>query len=230
MSSEGLPSWGHQLRPIQRPDWLVLILVSPSGAGKTTQKNRLLGAFPELRFSVSHTTRRPRPTEAHGREYYFVARGEFEAMVSGGAFAEHAEVHGNLYGTSLGELGARPTGQCGVVLDVDYQGARQIRAHVPDAVTVFVLPPSFEELERRLRGRADEGEDSIRLRLAYARRELEHYPIADYLVVNDDLERASGDLASIVRAERCRRRKTARLAETLLREDAGPKGAAKVGA
>src|SRR4051812_26991801 len=168
-------------------DFLLLIVSSPSGAGKTTLCNRLRGEFPDLRFSVSHTTRRPRPTEVDGREYHFVDRALFEAMARAGAFAEWAEVHGNLYGTSMAEIDAARATHRGVVFDIDYQGARQLLACLPDAVTVFILPPSMEELERRLRGRADESEESIRQRLANARLEIEHYGFFDYLIVNDDV-------------------------------------------
>ena len=198
-------------------DWLVLILSSPSGAGKTTLKNRLLSAFPDLRFSVSHTTRKPRPTEQDGREYHFVDRAGFEAMIEADAFAEYAEVHGNLYGTSLREIEAARSTHRGVVFDIDHQGARQMLARVPDAVTVFILPPSFWELERRLRTRADESDESIRRRLANARLEVTHYGLFDYLLTNDDLEAASARLSAIVLAERCRRGRVSPSAERLIR-------------
>lgn len=197
-------------------DWLLLILSSPSGAGKTTLKNRLLAEFKDLRFSVSHTTRKARVSEANGREYHFVDRGQFEAMIENGAFAEHAEVHGNLYGTSFAEIELARSSHNGVVFDIDYQGARQILARLPEAVTVFLLPPSLPELERRLRGRADEPEDSIRRRLSNAQREIEHYGFFDYVIVNDDLERAMDKLRAVVLAERCRRLRLAPLAESLL--------------
>lgn len=199
-------------------EWLLLILSSPSGAGKTTLKNRLLAEFKDLRFSVSHTTRKPRPTEANGREYHFVDRAQFEAMIENGAFAEHAEVHGNLYGTSFAEIELARASHNGVVFDIDYQGARQIVARRPEAVTVFLLPPSIPELERRLRGRADEAEDSIRRRLANAQREIEHYGFFDYVIVNDSIELAMDKLRAVVLAERCRRLRLAPLAESMLAE------------
>jgi guanylate kinase len=124
-------------------DFLLLILSSPSGAGKTTLKSRILTAHVELRFSVSHTTRRPRQSEVDGREYHFVDRTRFEAMTKRGEFAEWAEVHGNLYGTSLYEIEVARAGHRGVVFDIDHQGARQIKAKMPDAVWVFLLPPSI---------------------------------------------------------------------------------------
>ena len=202
-------------RPVE-DEFLLIILSSPSGAGKTTLKNRLLSAHPELRFSVSHTTRKPRPTEKDGREYHFVDRGQFEAMIAAGAFAEWAEVHGNLYGTSLAEIEVARVAHRGVVFDIDYQGARQIKAKLPSAVGVFILPPSMPELERRLRARATEEEHSLRTRLAAARREIEHYGFCDYVVVNDDATEAAARLEAIVLAERSRRWRTALVAERLL--------------
>jgi guanylate kinase len=197
-------------------DFLLLILSSPSGAGKTTLKNRLLAAHPELRFSVSHTTRRPRTNEQDGREYHFVDRASFEAMARDEAFAEWAEVHGNLYGTSLAEIEAARSSHRGVVFDIDYQGARQIKAKVPGAVGVFILPPSMRELERRLRSRATDDEDSMRRRLAAARLEIEHYGFFDYLIVNQSVEESAARLDAIVLAERSRRALNAPLAERLL--------------
>jgi guanylate kinase len=200
-------------------DLLLLIVCSPSGAGKTTLTRRLLAELPGLTFSVSHTTRRARATEVHGKDYHFIARDAFEAMVARGEFAEWAEVHGNLYGTSSAEIErARHEGKRGVVFDVDYQGARQIKTKYKDAVGVFILPPSLAELERRLRGRASEDEETIRRRFAKALVEIEHYPLLDYLIVNDDLHRAGGDLLGVVRAELCRRWRVAPVAEQLLRE------------
>lgn len=198
-------------------DWLLLIICSPSGAGKTTLKNRLLGDRADLRFSVSHTTRAKRPHEVDGRDYHFVDRATFAAKVGEGAFAEWAEVHGNCYGTSHAEIElARATHQ-GVVFDIDYQGARQLKASLPGTVNVFVLPPSMAELERRLRSRGDEREESVVRRLANARGEIEHYAIFDYLIINDDLERAYGELSAIVTAERSRIARRAALSERLLR-------------
>ncbi|MFO0616064.1 MAG: guanylate kinase [Polyangiaceae bacterium] len=202
--------------PTQPAEFLLLILSSPSGAGKTTLTNMLRAAFPALRFSVSHTTRRPRPNEEDGREYHFVDRARFEAMVKDGAFAEHAEVHGNLYGTSLAEIRAAKHGSAGVIFDVDYQGARQIKAHFPEAVGVFILPPSLTELERRLRGRGTEDEATTKRRLEAAKREIEHYGFFDYVIVNDDVSTAHEKLRGIVLAERCRRSRHALLCEAML--------------
>ena len=201
-------------------DFLLLILSSPSGAGKTTLTRLLLEDAPQLRFSVSHTTRAPRAGEVDGRDYHFVDRERFEELVQSGAFLEWAEVHGNLYGTSIAEIErARATPGCtGMIFDIDYQGARQIRSKVDDVVAVFILPPSMQELERRLRGRASETEESLRRRYAIAEREIEHYALFDYVIVNDDVKRAFDELRSITVAERARRQRRARLAEALLRK------------
>jgi guanylate kinase len=202
-------------------DFLLLILSSPSGAGKTTLTRKLQQEFDDLRFSVSHTTRRPRPAEVDGRDYHFVDRAAFEALARDGAFVEWAEVHGNLYGTSLAEIeqarAAAKGDSCGgMIFDIDYQGARQIRAKVPEVVGIFILPPSMAELERRLRGRASETEEVVQRRFRVAKTEIEHYALFDYVVVNDDLETAFGTLRSIVIAERARRVRRAPIAETLL--------------
>jgi guanylate kinase len=200
-------------------DFLLLILSSPSGAGKTTLTRMLLEQCPELRFSVSHTTRAPRANEVDGRDYHFVDRVRFEELVQAAAFLEWAEVHGNLYGTSKAEIDrARATAGCsGMIFDIDYQGARQIRSKVDDVVSVFILPPSMAELERRLRGRASETEEAVRRRYAVAEREIEHYALFDYVIVNDDVQRAFDELRSITVAERARRQRRARHAEALLR-------------
>ncbi len=200
-------------------DFLLLILSSPSGAGKTTLTRMLLEQCPELRFSVSHTTRAPRGNEVDGRDYHFVDRGRFIELVAQGAFLEWAEVHGNLYGTSKAEIErARATAGCtGMIFDIDYQGARQIKSKIPDVTAVFILPPSMEELERRLRGRASDSEASVQRRFAMAKVEIEHYAIFDYVVVNESVERASDELRSIAVAERTKRQRRAALAESLLR-------------
>jgi guanylate kinase len=199
-------------------DFLLLILSSPSGAGKTTLTRMLLDRHPELRFSVSHTTRPPRANEVHGHDYHFVDRAHFLDLVAQHAFLEWAEVHGNLYGTSKAEIDrARATGCSGMIFDIDYQGARQIRAKVSDAVSAFIVPPSMTELERRLRGRASEAEDAVQRRFAVAQREIEHYALFDYVVVNAEIASAFDELRSIVVAERARRQRRAALVEALLR-------------
>ncbi len=202
------------------PDnFLLFILSSPSGAGKTTLTRMLLERCPELSFSVSHTTRTPRADELDGRDYHFVDRNRFGDMVREGAFLEWASVHGNMYGTARAEINRARTlpGCAGMIFDIDYQGARQIKVQRPDAVAVFVLPPSMAELEQRLRGRASETEETLRRRFAVAEREIEHYALFDYLVVNDVAERAFDELRLITVAERARRSRRAGLAEVLLR-------------
>jgi guanylate kinase len=199
----------------------LLIISSPSGAGKTTLTQRLLAQIGNTRFSVSHTTRKPRATEQDGREYHFVGTETFEHLVKQGEFLEWAQVHGNLYGTSRMEI-ERARDARGLIFDVDHQGARQIKAQVPEAVAVFILPPSMAILEQRLRGRASEDEATFRLRFDAARNEIAHYGLFDYVLVNDDLDEATQNLLSIFRAEECRRQRAARLAEELLAEGRGP--------
>jgi guanylate kinase len=199
-------------------DLLLLIISSPSGAGKTTLTRDLLTHFHDLTFSVSHTTRAARTTEAEGRDYYFVTRPQFDELIEARAFVEWAEVHGNRYGTSLAELErARAERKRGVVFDVDYQGARQIRAARPDAIGVFVLPPTLEDLKLRLRGRASDDEETIERRFNKARSEIEQYGLFDYVIVNDDLDRAKQRMRSIIEAERAKRHRMAPVAEQLLR-------------
>jgi len=197
---------------------LLLIVSSPSGAGKTTLTNRLLASEKGLVFSVSHTTRKPRTGEVDGREYHFVDRSDFERRITGGEFLEWAEVHGNLYGTARSEI-ERARGARGLIFDVDYQGARQIKSADPAAVAVFILPPNMHVLLERLRGRASDDEATVMRRYKGAREEIRHYGAFDYLLVNEDVERASEQLIAILRAEECRSRRLAPMAERLLAED-----------
>ncbi|NOY44222.1 guanylate kinase [Deferrisoma camini] len=183
---------------------LVLVISAPSGAGKSTLIRRLREAMPELGYSVSHTTRPPRPGERDGVEYHFVDRATFEAMRDRGEFAEWAEVHGNLYGTALTELRTAAEAGQDLVLDIDVQGALQVAQRLPHAVLVFVLPPSWEELERRLKARGQDDPEVIARRLANARQEVAEAPRYHYVVVNDDMGRCLEDLKAVVRAERCR--------------------------
>jgi guanylate kinase len=200
-------------------DFLLLILSSPSGAGKTTLTHKLRESHRELGFSVSHTTRAPRATEVDGKDYHFVDRHQFGEMVRHHEFLEWAEVHGNLYGTSKKEVHAAESNPAcgGLIFDIDYQGARQIRAKVHDAIGIFILPPSMEVLEKRLRGRASDSEEVIQRRFQAAKREIDHYALFDYLIVNDDLHVSVATLAAIVLAERSKRARRAHLAEALLR-------------
>ena len=200
-------------------DLILLIISSPSGAGKTTLTHRLLQEFPELRFSVSHTTRKPRANEVDGQDYHFVTEDGFRQVLDEGGFAEWAEVHGNFYGTSVAEIErARAAGKDGVLFDVDYQGARQIKEKFPRAVGVFILPPSMEELRRRLDGRGSDDAESRKRRFEKAREEIGHYPFFDYMIVNDDLQQALGELRGIVLAEGCRQWRVAAKAEALLKD------------
>lgn len=199
---------------------LVFIVSSPSGAGKTTLTNRLMKALDGLVFSVSHTTRRPRSVEQDGREYHFVTRDRFIELIEKGEFLEWAEVHSNLYGTSRNEL-SRAQEHRGVIFDVDHQGARQIRSHCPDAVSVFILPPTMATLHARLSGRASEDAATVGRRFGVALTEIAHYGTFDYLVVNDDLEAATTRLVSIFLAEECRRARCAGTAERLLADGRG---------
>jgi guanylate kinase len=179
----------------------------------------LLAQFPDLTFSVSHTTRKPRANEQDGKDYHFVDVPTFEQMVAADAFVEWAEVHGNRYGTALSEIErARKAKLRGVLFDIDYQGARQIKAVRPDAVGVFVLPPSMDELQKRLRARNSDDDATIERRFKNARREIEDYGLFDYVVVNDELEQTKMRMRSIVTAERSRRVRMARAAEALLRQ------------
>jgi guanylate kinase len=202
-------------------DLLLLIICSPSGAGKTTLTRDLLRHFKDFTFSVSCTTRKPRTTEVDGRDYFFVDQEEFQRRVEQGKFVEWAHVHGNYYGTALSELDrARSENKVGIVFDVDYQGARQIKAKLPNAVGVFILPPSLDELARRLRGRATDDEPTIQRRFEKARHEIEHYRLFDYVIVNDDYAKASDRLRSVVYAEASRCERLAPAAERLLRDGA----------
>ena len=201
------------------PDLILLIISSPSGAGKTTLTRRLLQEFSDFRFSVSHTTRQPRANEVDGQDYHFVDENAFRDIIAENGFAEWAEVHGNLYGTSVTEIDlARTAGMSGVLFDVDYQGARQIKEKFPHAIGVFILPPSMDELRRRLDGRGSDDADSRRRRFDNARQEIGHYPFFDYMIVNDELQRALTELRGIVLAEGCKQWRVAAKAESLLQQ------------
>ena len=192
----------------------VFVLSAPSGAGKSTLVKYLMDSVPGLTFSVSHTTRQPRPGEKNGREYHFVTRKRFERMIAAGDFVEWADVHGNLYGTSWKELRSAQNAGLDIVLDIDVQGHSQVRERLPEAVSIFLLPPSYKELERRLRKRHLDAPESIRGRLANARDEMSRWPEYDYLVVNDRLPAAKKTMQAIVLAARSRRQSQ----EALVRE------------
>jgi len=197
-------------------DPVLLIVSSPSGAGKTTLCHRLLEEFTDARFSVSHTTRPPRKGETPGRDYHFVDAAAFEEMVRDDAFIEWAHVHGNRYGTAHAEIRAAAADRCDVVFDIDYQGAAQIKRRYPDAVAVFVLPPSLEELRRRLESRGTETPESLERRFRAAVDEISHHAEFDYLLVNDDVNAAYDRLRAILLAERIRHKRQRDAAERLL--------------
>lgn len=186
---------------------LLLILSSPSGAGKSTLARRLMTWDPTLRFSVSATTRAPRPGEVEGREYYFKTRPEFETLVATGQMLEHAEVFGNFYGSPRGPVEAAMAEGRDTLFDIDWQGGQQIRnsALGRDVVSIFVLPPSIAELERRLRERAQDSDEVIAGRMAKSQAEISHWAEYDYVIVNRDIDDAFAQLTTILAAERLRR-------------------------
>jgi guanylate kinase len=183
---------------------LLFIVSAPSGAGKTTLVEHLVQILPHLRMSRSYTSRPARPGERDGVDYHFISRSQFEDMITAGAFLEWADVFGNLYGTAAADTAAlMATGQ-DVVMVIDVQGARQVKAHGIDHTSIFVLPPSFPVLERRLRGRSKDTEEQMQRRLATARAEVPSYVEYDYVVVNDQLEPTVVRLQEIIAAERSR--------------------------
>ncbi|MBK6468696.1 MAG: guanylate kinase [Paracoccaceae bacterium] len=186
---------------------LLLILSSPSGAGKSTLARMLMAWDPTMRFSVSATTRAPRVGEVDGREYWFKARADFEAMVAAGQMLEHAEVFGNFYGSPRGPVEVAMAEGRDTLFDIDWQGGQQIRnsALGRDVVSVFILPPSIAELERRLRGRGQDSDEVIAGRMAKSQAEISHWAEYDYVLVNDDLDSTFKDLLTILQAERMQR-------------------------
>jgi guanylate kinase len=194
---------------------LLLILSSPSGAGKSTLTRMLMGWDATMRFSVSATTRAPRPGEQDGREYYFRSRPEFEAMVADGQMLEHAEVFGNLYGTPRGPVEDAMREGRDTVFDIDWQGGQQIRnsALGRDVVSIFVLPPSIAELDRRLNDRGQDSAEVIAGRMAKSRDEISHWAEYDYVLINDDLNATFAQLQTILQTERMRRDRQPGLAD-----------------
>jgi guanylate kinase len=186
----------------------LLVLSAPSGCGKTTILHKVMASLPGLVFSVSHTTRTPRPGEQDGRDYHFVDKEQFKEIRDRrpSGFLEWAEVHGNYYGTSRSDVASRLDEGLDVILDIDVQGAAQISRHA-EPVSVFIAPPSLFELERRLRGRGTESPETLALRLANAEQELRDAVRYTYLIVNDQLDVAVRSLQAIIIAERCRRRR-----------------------
>jgi len=199
----------------------IIVISAPSGAGKSTLVKRLIAAVPSLAFSISYTTRPPRRNEKNGREYFFVSRRQFERMVARGEFVEWADVFGHLYGTSKKQIRAAQEAGQDILLDIDVQGHRQVRRRLPEAVSVFVLPPSFRELERRLRHRHSDLPEVIARRLEAARKEIAHWPEYEYLVVNDRLAATTQALRAVVLGARFRRRNQAQRARKICRTFGG---------
>ncbi|HTW64399.1 MAG TPA: guanylate kinase [Bryobacteraceae bacterium] len=183
----------------------VFIISAPSGSGKSTLVHRLLASDPNLLFSISYTTRAARPAETDGIDYNFISRKDFEARLARGEFLEYAEVFGNYYGTHRETFEAAVRHGKDLVLDIDVQGARQLKVAIPEAISVFVLPPSREILEQRLRSRSQDSEEVIQRRLRGAAEEVRNYSQYDYVLINREIEEASARLASIVEAERLRK-------------------------
>ena len=187
---------------------LIFILSAPSGAGKTTVLRKVLERRPELVYSISATTRPPRPGEEEGKDYFFTSAAEFRRGVEEGAFAEWAEVHGHCYGTPEACVQGQTSAGKDLILDIDVQGAIQLKKRHPEAVLIFLLPPSFQELERRLRGRKTESDEAVQKRLEVAKKELCLQDAYDHVIVNDELERAAEDVETVIDQEKARRQGT----------------------
>ena len=178
------------------------IVAAPSGAGKSSIVNAVLARVPGVALSISYTSRAPRPGERHAQHYHFISAGEFERMIAAGEFFEHALVHGDYKGTARQSVLPQLEKGFDVLLEIDWQGARQVRAQIPEAKGIFILPPSREALEARMRSRGQDSEAVIARRLAAAREEIGHYAEFDYLVVNEDFEQAVSEVETIFRAQR----------------------------
>jgi len=184
---------------------MLVVVSSPSGGGKGTLIDRVLRTVPNVSYSVSFTTRAPRPAEQDGREYFFIDRPTFQQMIARGEFLEWADVYGHLYGTSSKQVERERAAGHDIILEIDVQGAENIRHKVPDAVSIFILPPSFELLRHRLLARGTDSADALEKRMRGAPREVEQYKYFQYVILNDDINRASQQLASVIYAERARR-------------------------
>ena len=194
----------------------IFVISAASGTGKTTLVSRLTAAQPQIRVSVSHTTRAPREGEEHGCHYYFVSREEFVELIGQGAFLEHAEVFGNFYGTGIESVRQMSEAGYDVILEIDVQGAAQVRRALPEAVGIFILPPSLAVLAERLRGRGTDSDEVIERRLALAAEEIQEALSFDYAVINHDLDQAEAELLAIVRAQRCSLRRQRKAIEKIL--------------
>ena len=204
------------------------IVAAPSGAGKSSLVNAVLARETGIALSISFTSRAPRPGERHAQHYHFVDKAEFEGMIAAGDFFEHALVHGDYKGTARQSVEPQLMAGRDVLLEIDWQGARQVRSRIPDAVSVFILPPSRAALETRMRKRGQDSEEVIAQRLAAAREEMSHYGEFDYVIVNEDFETAVGEMCSIFTASRLRKdaqvARHARLITSLLADDPGQPG------
>lgn len=207
---------GHPSVSATQARGFLVVVSSPSGGGKGTLIRRVLKTVPNLGYSVSFTTRAAREGEMDGRDYHFVSVDEFQAMIEAGELLEWARVHGNLYGTGRGQVARELSEGRDIILEIDVQGAKSVRDLISDAVSVFILPPSYEVLRNRLTDRGSEAPDDLVLRLRNARGEVEHYREFDYVVINDDADRAAAQLASIIDAERGRRERQESAAAAVL--------------
>lgn len=201
----------------------LFIVAAPSGAGKSSIVNAVLARDPNIALSISFTSRPPRPGERHAEHYHFVSEAEFQRMIDAGEFFEYARVHGDWKGTARQSVEPQLASGRDVLLEIDWQGARQVRSKVPDAVSVFILPPSRQALEARMRARGQDSEEVIRRRLAAAREEMSHYTEFDYVIVNEHFEKAVDEMCAIFVASRLRREaqvaRHARLITALLADD-----------
>ena len=205
MSNKATDVQSETQRTQTSPQGVLYVVSSPSGGGKGTLIRRVLEVVPDLSYSVSYTTRAPRNGEVDGREYFFVNRQRFEEMINEGAFLEWANVHGNLYGTAKRQVISETNAGVDIVLEVDVQGAASVRKLGLDSVSIFILPPSRETLRQRLIARGSDSAEELAVRLNNAPAELEQYEAFDYVIFNDEIDRASAQLAAIVSAERARR-------------------------
>lgn len=201
----------------------LFIVAAPSGAGKSSVVNAVLARDPNICLSISFTSRKPRPGERHAEHYHFVSAQEFEDMIAAGDFFEHALVHGDWKGSARQSVEPQLAAGKDVLLEIDWQGARQVRSKVPDAVSVFILPPSRQALEQRMRSRGQDSEDVIAQRLAAAREEMSHYGEFDFVIVNEDFDTAVDEMCAIFVASRVRRdqqvARHSRLITALLADD-----------
>lgn len=186
---------------IEKKKGRIFVISAPSGAGKSTLCSKITARFPDLAYSVSHTTREPRSCEKDGADYFFISVKEFKDRIKNNLWAEWAEVHGNFYGTSLKFIQDKTAQGSHLLLDIDVQGAKQFKRSFPEAVTIFIMPPSIEALEQRLKKRATDSDEVIAKRIANAKGEIAQSSFYDHIVVNDELERASKELLNIVESK-----------------------------